>query len=143
MEADLIRGRLKGWDVLVVDDEPDSLYVACRWLKLAGANVLTADNGEAGLQLAADSRPRLVITDLTMPVMDGWEFHYKLKQDPATAEIPVIALTAHALHSTKERVLSAGFLDHIAKPLNPSKFVDQVITIVQKDPSLAALLVSP
>jgi CheY-like chemotaxis protein len=84
----------------------------------------------------------LIITDLTMSVMDGWEFHYKLKQNPATAHIPVIALTAHALHSTKERVLAAGFVDHIAKPLNPSKFVDQVISIVEKVPGLAGFLVT-
>lgn len=141
MLTDLIKDRFKGWDVLVVDDEPDSLYVVSRWLKLAGASVFTAENGQVGLEIARERLPRLIITDLTMPVMDGWEFHYNLKQDPATEHIPAIALTAHALHSTRERVLNAGFLDHIAKPLNPNKFVEQVLSIVQKVPELAQFLV--
>lgn len=133
----LIKDVFKGWDILVVEDEPDNMEVARRWLKLAGANVLEAENGKVGLQLARAHKPRLVLCDLTMPVMDGWEFHYELKNDPEIAHIPVIALTAHAMQSTRERVLSVGFIDHISKPLSPNKFVEQVATIVSKVPQLA------
>jgi CheY-like chemotaxis protein len=136
MTSDLIKNRLTGWNVLVVDDEPDSLFVASRWLKLAGANVVTAQNGQAGLEIACQMLPRLIITDLTMPVMDGWELQYHLKQAARTASIPVIALTAHVMQSTKDRVVNAGFIDHISKPLNPTKFLDQVISILENVPEL-------
>src|SRR5687767_11588072 len=94
MASELIKNKLKGWTVLVVDDEPDSLFVAARWLKLAGATVLSAENGKDGLELARLMQPRFILTDLTMPVMDGWEFQYELRGDPSTKSIPVIALTA-------------------------------------------------
>jgi CheY-like chemotaxis protein len=136
----LIKNRLAGWEVLVVDDEPDSLEVAARWLKLAGASVLRAENGQEGLELALSRFPQLIIADLTMPVMDGWELQYELRHNPATAHVPVIALTAHAMSSTRERVLAAGFVDHISKPLNPTKFIDQVLNIITKVPELADLL---
>ena len=132
----LIKDRLKDWRILVVDDEPDSLEVAYRWLKLAGANVSMAKNGQEGLDIARDLLPHFIIADLTMPVMDGWEMLYELRQDPATAHIPVIALTAHAMRSTKERATQAGFVSHISKPLNPNKFVEQVIQIIDGVPEL-------
>ncbi|MBN1121242.1 MAG: response regulator [Anaerolineae bacterium] len=131
---------LRGWDILVVEDEPDSLEVATRWLKLAGANVLMAENGKMGLDIARQHLPRLVLADLTMPVMDGWELLYELKQRPETASIPVIALTAHALSTTKARTLEAGFVSHISKPINPSKFVSQVLSIIKNVPDLEAQL---
>jgi two-component system, cell cycle response regulator DivK len=105
---------------------------------MAGANVLVAENGRSGLEIAREKKPRLVITDLSMPVMDGWELRYEMKQDPEIAHIPVIALTAHAMQSIREQALAAGFIDHIGKPLNPNKFVDQVLEIIKTVPELAA-----
>jgi CheY-like chemotaxis protein len=131
---------LRDWDILVVEDEPDSLEVATRWLKLAGATVLTADNGKKGLEAARQHHPRLILADLTMPVMDGWELLYELKQQIETAGIPVIALTAHAMPTTKVRTLEAGFVAHISKPINPQKFVSQILSIINSVPELAAQL---
>jgi CheY-like chemotaxis protein len=136
----MIINKFKGWDVLVVDDEPDSLEVARRWLMLAGANVLTATNGKDGLAAAREKKPRFILADLTMPVMDGWEMQFELKRDPSTAHIPVIALTAHAMQGVKERALTAGFVDHIPKPLQAQKFIFQVYQIVASMPQLASLI---
>ena len=140
MAPNKIKDQFKEWVVLVVDDEPDSLEVASRWLKLAGATVITANNGQDGLAMATQHLPRFILADLTMPVMDGWEMLYEIKQNPLTEHIPVIALTAHALSGIKAQTLQAGFVDHIAKPLNPHKFIEQVIGIVSQVSELAVLL---
>jgi CheY-like chemotaxis protein len=142
MASELIKNKLSGWTVLVVDDEPDSLFVAARWLKLAGATVITAENGKEALALARSIQPRFILSDLTMPVMDGWEFQYELRQAPSTSSIPVIALTAHAMSGIREQVLTAGFFDHIPKPLSPTKFLEQVLGIIERIPQLKALLVA-
>lgn len=135
-----IKNVFLGWDVLVVDDEPDSLEVATRWLKISGATVYTAINGRAGLARAREVKPRFILADLTMPEMDGWELLYEIKQDLDLQNTPVIALTAHAMHSTKERAAQAGFVAHISKPLDPLNFVSQVVSIVEGVPELATHL---
>lgn len=135
-----IKDKFKDWVVLVVDDEPDSLEVASRWLKLAGAQVVTASNGRDGVSAAHKHNPRFILADLTMPVMDGWEMLYEIRQDALTKDIPVIALTAHALSGIKMQTRQAGFVDHIAKPLDPNKFIEQVIGIIEDVPTLAGLL---
>ena len=135
-----IKDRFKDWVVLVVDDEPDSLEVASRWLKLAGAQVVTASNGRDGVSAALEHNPRFILADLTMPVMDGWEMLYEIKQNAQTQSTPVIALTAHALSGIKMQTRQAGFVDHIAKPLDPHKFIEQVIGIIEDVPELADIL---
>ena len=135
-----IKDKFKDWVVLVVDDEPDSLEVASRWLKLAGAQVVTASNGRDGVSAALEHHPRFILADLTMPVMDGWEMLYEIRQNAQTQNTPVIALTAHALSGIKMQTKQAGFVDHIAKPLDPHKFIEQVIGIIEDVPELAAIL---
>jgi CheY-like chemotaxis protein len=134
----LIKDQFQGWTILIVDDEPDSLEVASRWLKLAGASIITAEDGRSGLEAARAHRPNFIITDLSMPDMDGWEMLYELRRDPAFATLPVIALTAHTMDGVKERVEKVGFTAYIPKPLNPSKFVGQVIEIVKGNGTLGA-----
>ena len=75
-----------------------------------------------------------------MPVMDGWEMLYEIRQNAQTQNTPVIALTAHALSGIKMQTKQAGFVDHIAKPLDPHKFIEQVIGIIEDVPELAAIL---
>lgn len=135
-----IKDRFKDWVVLVVDDEPDSLEVASRWLKLAGAQVVAASNGRDGVSAALEYNPRFILADLTMPVMDGWEMLYEIRQNAQTQNTPVIALTAHALSGIKMQTKQAGFVDHIAKPLDPHKFIEQVIGIIEDVPELAVML---
>ncbi len=130
----------QGWKVLVVDDEPDSLEVATRMLKLAGAEVLTAENGRDGLEIARQWKPRFILSDLSMPVMDGWKMLDQLRHNLATRDIPVIALTAHDMPGDRERVFAAGFHNYIAKPLDPTKFIRQLANILLDIPNIAALI---
>ncbi len=125
-----------GWQVLVVDDEPDSLDIAKRLMQMAGATVFTANNGEEGLNAVREKHPQLVLTDLSMPVMDGWGMLHALKQDRRTLDIPVIALTAHTMPGDRERAIVAGFHNHIPKPLDPTKFIQQLLNIVIDIPML-------
>lgn len=132
----LVKDQLREFVVLVVEDEPDSLEVATRWLRLAGATVLLACNGRQGLEIATQHRPDFILADLSMPVMDGWEMQSELRNNPDTAAIPVIALTAHAMQSVKDQVMEAGFVAHISKPLDPNKFIGQVLEIAKDAPGL-------
>ncbi|MFN8372508.1 MAG: response regulator [Anaerolineae bacterium] len=132
----------EGWDVLVVDDEPDSLEVATRLLKIAGATVVTTGNGKSAQEIIR-SYPRnfkFILSDLSMPDMDGWELLYILKQEPRTMSIPIIALTAHAMAGDRERGMAAGFYNYITKPLDPTKFIRQIIGLLIDFPEYAPLL---
>ncbi len=128
------------WDVLVVDDEKDNLEVAMRLLKIAGATAIAANNGKDALEKLAQIKPRFILCDLSMPEVDGWEFLYRTRQNAETAKIPVIAFTAHAMPGDRERVLNAGFLNYIAKPLDPPRFIHQLIAMLATVPELTPLL---
>jgi CheY-like chemotaxis protein len=131
-----------GWEVLVVDDEQDSLEVAARLLKIAGAIVTTASDGKQALEEVKvhPSQFKFIVTDLSMPDMDGWELLYLLKQERRTLDIPIIALTAHAMTGDRERGISAGFHNYITKPLDPTKFIHQLINLLVEIPEYAPLL---
>src|SRR5919205_225134 len=88
---------LKDWVILAVDDDPDALEIVKALLMRYGATVLTATNGREGLEMVKKHRPRFVIADLSMPEMTGWDMVNVLKNDRATLDIPVVALTAHAM----------------------------------------------
>ena len=138
--SDIRRDILSGWNVLVVDDEPDSLDVACRILRHYGAEVYTATNGQEGLQAVRSVRPRFVISDLSMPVMDGWGFLQEMKRNRDTLEIPVIALTAHAMVGDRQKAIVAGFHNHLTKPLTPATFMTDLLRVLDDIPELAAIL---
>src|SRR5262245_13223240 len=104
-----MRNSLTGLTFLVVDDEPDNVGVVLRLLNLMGAGVVTAENGQEGLEKAHLHHPHVIFADLSMPVMTGWQMLYEVKHDADLEKIPVIALTAHAMSGDRERVLSAGF----------------------------------
>ncbi|GIK67625.1 MAG: hypothetical protein BroJett018_54190 [Chloroflexota bacterium] len=128
---------LKGWTVLVVDDEFDSRMVAEIMLEDAGARVVTATNGREALERLRQEKPRFILSDLSMPVMDGWQLMAELNDNRATAEIPVIALTAHAMVGDRERALAAGFRNHITKPLSADKFMKQLLAILEDQPEFS------
>ena len=129
-----IETALQGWIVVVVDDEPDSLEVATVLLEMHGAVVLEASDGQAGHELIRNKRPHLIISDLSMPNMTGWQMLDRLKMDDRSiAEIPVIALTAHAMEQDRRRAIAAGFHNFISKPLVPKTFVHQIIGILAVD----------
>jgi two-component system cell cycle response regulator DivK len=106
--------------VLVADDEPANIDLIRMMLETAGLDVTlvtAADGGEAVLR-ARDALPDLVLMDLKMPVLDGWEATRRLKADPATSSIPVIALTAQAMPGDREQALAAGCDDYVTKPID-------------------------
>ena len=103
--------------VLIVEDNPANMTLAIFLLQSAGHTVLTATDAEAGLTLARDKQPDLILMDIQLPGMDGLEATALLKRDAATRAIPVIALTALAMKGDEERIRAAGCDGYIAKPL--------------------------
>jgi two-component system cell cycle response regulator DivK len=104
--------------ILYVEDNEDNVYMLKRRLERAGFEVVVASDGEQGLALAHDQRPDLILMDLSLPVLDGWEATRRLKAAEETRSIPVIALSAHAMPGDREKALEAGCDDYDAKPVN-------------------------
>ena len=134
---DLPTDLLTGWDIVVIDDEEDSLMVAQVILDEYGANTHTGTNGEEGLSLIRTVRPKLVISDLSMPVLDGWGLINKMKSDPALKDIPAIALTAHAMVGDRERAIAVGFHNYLTKPLTVETFIQDLVNLLVDIPGLA------
>ncbi len=130
MTLNMPRDLLADWKVLVIDDEPDSLDVASRVLRFFGANVKTAVNGQDGLDALRTFHPKLVISDISMPVLDGWGVIYEIKNDRTIMDTPVIALTAHAMTGDRERAIAAGFHNYLTKPLTPMTFVRDLLALL-------------
>ena len=110
--------------VLYVEDNDDNVFMLKMRLELLGDfEVLTAEDGEKGCQIAAAERPDIILMDLEMPVVDGWEATRRLKGDPQTRDIPVIALSAHALAGEREKALAAGCDEFDTKPVEFDRLV--------------------
>lgn len=103
--------------ILYVEDNEDNVYMLKRRLERAGFEVIVASDGEQGLAVASDQRPDLILMDLSLPVLDGWEATRRLKGAEETRTIPVIALSAHAMPGDREKALEAGCDDYDAKPV--------------------------
>src|SRR4051812_16738664 len=112
--------------VLIVEDNPANMTLAIFLLETAGHTVISATDAEAGLTLAREQLPDLVLMDIQLPGMDGLEATAVLKRDEATRAIPVIALTALAMKGDEERIRSAGCDGYIAKPLAYRDFMTTV-----------------
>jgi DNA-binding response OmpR family regulator len=115
---------MAGGRVLVVDDE-EGIRVLCRVnLELGGYEVLEAADGFTALEVARSKRPDLIFLDIMMPRMDGWEVLERLKEDPATASIPVVLLTARTSEEDQIRGWGEGILEYLSKPFNPQRLVE-------------------
>jgi two-component system cell cycle response regulator DivK len=121
--------------VLIVEDNPANMTLAVFLLESAGHAVISATNAEAGLTLARDEQPHLVLMDIQLPGMDGLEATRLLKQDDATRAIPVIALTALAMKGDEERIRAAGCDGYIAKPLAYKEFLALISAHLPPTPS--------
>lgn len=117
---------LNGITIVVIDDELDNLQIAEQLLGFVGARVITTRNAPAGLELIKSNAPELVLLDLAMPGMDGWQALAQLRANPETASLPVIALTAHAMNGDRERALAAGFNAYISKPYYIVTFYEEI-----------------
>jgi CheY-like chemotaxis protein len=112
--------------ILYVEDNDDNVFMLRERLKRRGFEVAHAENGQVALEHVASNRPALILMDLSLPVMDGWEATRRLKADPATAEIPVIALSAHAMSGDREKALAAGCDDYDTKPVDLRRLVGKI-----------------
>ena len=112
--------------VLIVEDNPANLKLAVMLLEKAGHTVLKAEDGEAGVALARESLPDLVLMDIQMPGIDGLEATRRLRADPATAQLRIVALTALAMKGDEARILDAGCDGYIAKPFRYQEFLERV-----------------
>ena len=117
--------------VLYVEDNDDNVYMLKMRLELLGDfEVLAAEDGEKGCEMAAAERPDIILMDLEMPVVDGWEATRRLRSNPQTRDIPVIALSAHALAGERERALAAGCNEFDSKPIEFDRLVATVRRIL-------------
>lgn len=120
---------LSTWDVVVVDDEPDNLEVVEEILMVFDAKVRKASGGQEALKLVETVRPTLVLTDLSMPGMDGYQLLYKIRHLEGMENVPVIALTAHAMVGDKERIMATGFTGYMSKPLRMATVLSDIFQI--------------
>lgn len=120
------------WQVIIVDDEPDNLEVVAETLEFRGITVKTAANGQIALNLLEEFAANLILTDLSMPVMTGWELRSKVKADEKLSQIPIMALSAHAIAGDEERALEAGFDGYLTKPVNILTLVDDIRSALVK-----------
>ena len=117
--------------LLYVEDNDDNTYMLKMRLELLGDfEVLTAENGERGCEIAAAERPDIILMDLEMPVMDGWEATRRLKGNPQTCDIPVIAFSAHALAGERSKALAAGCNEFETKPIEFDRLVATIRRIL-------------
>ena len=112
--------------VLLVEDNEDNRIVYSTILRHFGYRVMEALNGEEGIATARSEKPDLILMDISIPIIDGWEATQVLKHDPETRQIPIIALTAHALASDRERAMQVGCDGYLAKPCEPRAVVAEV-----------------
>ncbi|MEP5515799.1 MAG: response regulator [Bauldia litoralis] len=112
--------------ILLVEDNEMNRDMLSRRLARQGHEVLIAVDGAEGVAKVAAERPEIVLMDMSLPVLDGWEATRRLKADAATASIPVIALTAHALASDREQALAAGCDDYDTKPTDLPRLVEKI-----------------
>ena len=112
--------------ILLVEDNEMNRDMLSRRLQRRGHEVLMALDGEEGVALAQRERPHLILMDMTLPVLDGWEATRRLKADPATGGIPIIALTAHAMSEDRARAIEAGCDDFDTKPIEFPRLIGKV-----------------
>jgi two-component system cell cycle response regulator DivK len=123
--------------VLLVDDYPDARDMYGEYLEFAGYDVIQASNGMEALQRAFEDQPDIILMDLSLPVMDGWEATRRLKANHRTASIPVVALTGHALAGIFEGAQRAGCDAFVTKPCLPEDLVKEIKRVLETASSTA------
>ena len=117
-EAGMARKMTAMAKILYVEDNEDNIYMLTRRLSRRGYEVVVATDGEQGIAMARSEAPALILMDLSLPVLDGWEATRQLKAAAETRDIPVIALSAHAMSGEREKALAAGCNDYLPKPVD-------------------------
>ena len=112
--------------ILLVDDNAENRRFLSRRLERRGFEVLVATDGAAAVEMARAEKPDLILMDMNMPTLDGWEATRQIKGEPASAAIPIVGLTAHALAGDRERAIEAGCAEYHTKPVDFPKLIAQI-----------------
>jgi CheY-like chemotaxis protein len=112
--------------ILYVEDNDDNIYMLRNRLTRAGFTVVVATDGAQGVAMAASEQPELILMDLSLPVLDGWEATRRIKAAPDTSRIPIIALSAHAMAGDQEKALAAGCDDFDTKPVELQRLLGKI-----------------
>lgn len=115
--------------ILLVEDHEEIWDFLSRRLKRRGYDVVLATDGQAGVDASKRERPDIVLLDMNLPIMDGWTAAATIKADAATAHMPIIALTAHAMAGDREKVIAAGCDDYHPKPIDFERLLQQIETL--------------
>ena len=118
--------------ILLVEDNELNRDMLSRRLTRQGYDVVLAFDGARGVEMTGSEQPDLVLMDMSLPVLDGWEAAKRLKANPATCSIPVIALTAHAMTADRERALAAGCDDYDTKPIELPRLLEKMEALIGK-----------
>ena len=118
--------------ILIVEDDPRNLKLIRDLLQIRGYTTLEATDGKQGVDMARAKMPDLILMDIQMPVMDGFEATSILKADPVTKSITIVALTAFAMQGDREKCMEAGFNDYITKPLDTRAFMTKIKEYLEK-----------
>lgn len=113
-------------NILLIEDNADNRYLATFLLERSGWKVTPANDGPAGIALAAESPPALVLLDIQLPGMDGYEVARTLRADPKLDRVPIVAVTSYAMPGDRERCIEAGCDGYLEKPTDPNSFVREV-----------------
>lgn len=118
--------------ILLVEDNEDNRDMLSRRLMRRGHDVVMAVDGAQGIEMARTEMPEMILLDMSLPVVDGWEAARRLKAEPATAAIPIIALTAHAMAGDREKALAAGCDDYDTKPVEFTRLLAKIEALTTK-----------
>jgi two-component system cell cycle response regulator DivK len=119
--------------ILYVEDNDDNVYLLQMWFDLLGEyELLVAEDGAAGIAMAASEKPAIILMDMNLPGIDGWEATRRLKADARTADIPVIALTAHAMTGDREKALAVGCDDFDTKPVDFDRLLAKIEAAIRR-----------
>ena len=118
--------------ILIVEDNEDNWQILSRRLRRRGYDVVIARDGKQGLTMARGDKPDLILMDMNLPLLDGWEATRLIKADPRSKGTPVIALTAHALTGDRDKALEAGCDDYHTKPVELPRLLEQIEALLQK-----------
>ena len=121
--------------ILIVEDNEMNRDMLSRRLERRGYAIAIAVDGGAGVEKARTEAPDLILMDVSLPVMDGWEASRRIKGDPATAAIPIIALTAHAMTSDRDKSIKAGCNDYDTKPVELPRLLGKIEALLKNPPA--------
>ncbi|MCP4131027.1 MAG: response regulator [bacterium] len=116
--------------ILIIEDNEQNMYLLTFLLEKNNFEIIQARNGKAGIASAFENKPVLILLDIQLPVMNGYEVAKKLKEKPETSSIPIVAVTSYAMAGDRENVLAAGCTGYIEKPIDPDTFVDRILAYV-------------